>query len=66
MAGDLADVRDFANLLDEPLADEDAATADAIAAMVRRQLGRIHERFPGPGHADARGVLVAWSRRSRA
>ena len=62
LAGDLADVRDFAQLLDEPLADEDVVTADAIAAMVRRQLGRIHERFPGPRHADARNVVVAWSR----
>ncbi|MDP7667226.1 MAG: hypothetical protein QF738_04095 [Rhodospirillales bacterium] len=62
LAGDLADIRDFANLLDEPLADEDVAGADVISAMVRRQLGRIHERFPGSGHADVRDNLVAWSR----
>ncbi|MDP6805791.1 MAG: hypothetical protein QF902_10770 [Rhodospirillales bacterium] len=62
LAGDLADIRDFAKLLDEPLAGEDVATADVISAMVRRQLGRIHERFPGSGHAGVRDILVAWSR----
>ena len=62
---EVADVRDFAALLIDPLGGEDGALAERVADMVRVQIGRIHERFHRPrdsAHERARATLVDWSR----
>ena len=62
---EVADIRDFAALLFDPLGAEEAALVEHIADMVRVQIGRIHQRFHRPRdsiHEDARTTLVAWSR----
>ena len=65
LTSEVADVRDFAALLFDPLGGEDEALTARITAMVRTQIGRIHERFhrpQDPAHERARTALVDWSR----
>ena len=61
LAGDVADLDNFAAVLDFPLNDEDAELSDLIAAMLRTEVGRIAERFPPASHGPARTILEAWS-----
>ena len=62
LSADLNDIADFADLILAPLNDEDAGLADRIVDLTRFQLGRVHERFPGPDHGAARDILAGWSR----
>ena len=61
LAGDLDDLARAAALVMLPLREENPPLTDRIAAMVRGQIGFIHERFDG--QPDAQGLLEGWSRR---
>jgi hypothetical protein len=62
LARDLAEIVAGEAVIDRLLAARDDATLGLVVATLRRDLGRVHDRFPGPGHAAARRGLVAWSR----
>ena len=64
--GDLADIARHLDTLAVPMAEEDAVLAEKIATMIRGQIGFIYERLDGTGLADARDIVVAWSRELQA
>ncbi len=63
LARDLGDIIAGEGVIDGLLAKRDDATLGLVVAALRRDLGRVHDRFPDGGHAAARRVLVNWSRR---
>ncbi|MHA1537691.1 MAG: cytochrome c peroxidase [Alphaproteobacteria bacterium] len=62
LAGDLARVDAGVAILAQALKRGEPALAAIVIVTVRRDLGRIRDRFPGPVHAQARRRLVGWSR----
>ncbi|MEJ2119355.1 MAG: cytochrome c peroxidase [Alphaproteobacteria bacterium] len=62
LARDLGEIVAGEGVIDALLARRDNAALGLVVATLRRDLGRVHDRFPGAGHAAARRVLVAWSR----
>jgi cytochrome c peroxidase len=62
LARDLGDIIAGEGVIDGLLARGDNATLGLVVATLRRDLGRVHDRFPGGGHAAARAALVTWSR----
>jgi len=59
---DVAEVVEGETVLGALLERRDDALAGLVVATLRRDLGRIHDRFRGPDHGPARRALVAWSR----
>jgi hypothetical protein len=62
LAGDLADIDRFFDVLEAAAAERDADKTGFIAGALRFQLGRLHQRFAPPGGEAAQAVLVGWSR----
>ena len=62
LASDLARVSSAAAVLAQALTRKEAALAGLVVVTVRRDIGRIHDRFPGREHAEARRRMVRWSR----
>lgn len=59
---DLADLARHLRVLALPLAEEDAEASDLAAAMIRGQIGFIHERFDGEALRGQQQILEQWSR----
>jgi hypothetical protein len=59
---DLADLVRYLDALRVPLAEEEAILADRMVAMIRGQLGFIHERFAEDDMRGSRSLLEEWSR----
>ncbi len=53
------------DLLNSALNDEADDLFRRIAGLLRQEIGRIHGRYPLPGHEEARGVLAGWARQLR-
>lgn len=62
LQGDIAAITEGEAVLDDLLKQRDNALLALVVATLRRDIGRVHDRFPDPGHATARAALVAWSR----
>ncbi|MEK9971307.1 MAG: hypothetical protein VW600_19400 [Ferrovibrio sp.] len=60
---DLADLVRYLDALRVPLAEEEATLADRVTAMIRGQIGFIHERFAEDDMRGSRNTLEEWSRR---
>ncbi len=59
---DLADLTRYLDALRVPLAEEEPALAERVTAMIRGQIGFIHERFAAEDMRRSRGLLEEWSR----
>jgi len=62
LARDVRDIVAGEAVIERLLAQRDSGTLGLVVATLRRDLGRVHDRFPDAGHAAARAALVAWSR----
>ncbi len=62
LVADLARVGSAVAVLAQILKRQEPALAGLVTVTVRRDIGRIHDRFPGAGHAQIRRRLVGWSR----
>jgi len=62
----IADIVEGEAVLDTLVSRRDNALLGLVVATLRRDLGRVHDRFPDPDHAKARSALVAWSRELQA
>ena len=62
LAADLARVDSAVAVLGQTLKRREPALAGLVVVTARRDIGRIHDRFPGAGHGPARRRLVRWSR----
>jgi hypothetical protein len=62
LARDLGDIVAGEGVIDGLLAQRDNGALGLVVATLRRDLGRVHDRFPDASHAAARRALVAWSR----
>lgn len=62
LAADLARVGSAVSVLARILKRREPALAVLVTVTVRRDLGRIHDRFPGAGQARNRRRLARWSR----
>ncbi|MBM3555544.1 MAG: hypothetical protein FJX47_08330 [Alphaproteobacteria bacterium] len=60
LADDLAAVARQTAVMEAPLAREDASLALTTLAALRAGIGRVHERFAGPGLEDERALLEGW------
>ena len=62
LAADLARVSSAVAVLAQTLKRKEPALAALVVVTVRRDIGHIHDRFPGAGHTQTRRRLVRWSR----
>jgi hypothetical protein len=62
LASDLEQVDQGEQVLNGVLRRKQNALLALVVPTLRRDLGRIHDRFRDPGHGLARQALVAWSR----
>ena len=62
LAGDLADIERFLDVLEAAAAEPDDGKTEFVVGALRFQLGRLHQRFAPPGGERAQQVLVGWSR----
>lgn len=62
LQSDVASITQGEAVLEALVNRRDNALLGLVAATLRRDLGRVHDRFPDREHADARSMLVAWSR----
>lgn len=61
LEGDVARLKRFLDVLNQPLLDEAAARADRVGDMVTMEIGRVHRRFR-PEAKEAQAIVAAWAK----
>ena len=61
LGGEAERLKDFIEVLNQPLLDENAEHADVVADMVAMEIGRIFRRFD-PEAGEARAAITEWGK----